>query len=530
MMAPTSEFERDASHWLRRLTPEEWISAAMGELRRAEEAYARSDARAGLAGCKRAAGMALNGALLVEPNDAWGRTYVEHVRALARDHGERVPEAVRAACKVLLETLPPSHDLLSLRSKAGDAKVIDAARDVMAHAYAIVHGKKEMTLFPKALCMLVVCTCFACGGPQTTAEKPPPTGTTTVTVTAPPEDAGAVAVVDAAVQAPPDVLPPAKPTTIRLASPTGDAVDQELDKGDAAFEKNALDEARTHYDAAKKLGSKRAGPVVGIARVRIAKSNAPLDYGASKGNAEVTAAARELKGALALEKDYGPAHAELGRALLMLGDADGALVSLRRAAELLPNDAEAQSALGVALLATGHKDDALASLQRSTTLDMGSAPRHGNLGTVMLLLGRVNDAVHEFELQARLADGDARAHSDLGTALLAANQIPRAVTELERAVHLDGTRASYVTNLGYAYQLTGRRADAIAKYREALRIDDKFASAWIDLATALAQDPKTRPEARAALLTAQKIDPTDPRVKANLEELDALEKATAPHK
>lgn len=136
-------FEREASHWLRRLSPEEWITAALGELRRAEEAYARSDARAGLAGCKRAAGMALNGALIIEPNDAWGRTYVEHVTALSHDDTPRVPDAVRAACKVLLETLPPSHDLLSLRSKAGDAKVIDAARDVMAHAYAIVHGKKK---------------------------------------------------------------------------------------------------------------------------------------------------------------------------------------------------------------------------------------------------------------------------------------------------------------------------------------------------------------------------------------------------
>jgi len=378
--------------------------------------------------------------------------------------------------------------------------------------------------------IFVFCMLCACGGAQVETEpKPASTEGTTVAVTAPTEDAAApVAQADASVETAPDVLPPAKPTTIRLASATGDAVDRELDQGDAAFEKNDLDDAKRHYEAAKKLGPKRAGPAVGIARVRIAKSNAPLDYGASKGNAEVTAGVRDLRAALALEKDFGPAHAELGRALLMLGDADGALASLRRAVELLPNEAEAHSALGVALLATGHKEDALGSLQRATTIDPGSAPRHGNLGTVMLLLGRVNDAVHEFELQARLADGDARAHSDLGTALLAANQVPRAVTELERAVRIDPQRASYLTNLGYAYQLSGRRADAIAKYREALKVDAKFASAWIDLATALAQDAKTRGEARAALLTAQRIDPTDPRVKANLEELDAVEKAAKP--
>jgi HEPN domain-containing protein len=129
-------FERDPTHWLRRFSPDEWISAALGELRRAEEAYKRSDARAGLAGCKRAAGMALNGALLTEPNEAWGRSYVDHVTALSKD--EAVPPAVREACKVLLETHPPSSDILSLRSKAGDARVASSARDVMAHAYAVV--------------------------------------------------------------------------------------------------------------------------------------------------------------------------------------------------------------------------------------------------------------------------------------------------------------------------------------------------------------------------------------------------------
>jgi HEPN domain-containing protein len=88
-------FVKDPNDWLRKLSPSEWIHAALGELKRAEVAYARGDTRAGVAGCKRAAGMALNGALIVVPNEAWGRSYVDHVAALARD--ESVPEAVAAA-------------------------------------------------------------------------------------------------------------------------------------------------------------------------------------------------------------------------------------------------------------------------------------------------------------------------------------------------------------------------------------------------------------------------------------------------
>ena len=139
--------------------------------------------------------------------------------------------------------------------------------------------------------------------------------------------------------------------------------------------------------------------------------------------------------------------------------------------------------------------------------------------------GRVPEAVKEYEIQAHFAADDPRAHSDLGTALLASEDAPRATAELRRAVQLDPTRATFHSNLGYALQSQGMRSEAIAEYRESLRLDPKLGSAWINLATILARDPKTRAEARAALETAKKIDPTDPRVKANLDELDSLEKS-----
>ncbi len=102
------------------------------------------------------------------------------------------------------------------------------------------------------------------------------------------------------------------------------------------------------------------------------------------------------------------------------------------------------------------------------------------------------------------------------------------MAELRRAIALDPSRATFHSNLGYAMQSQGMRSEAVAEYREAIRLDPQLGSAWINLATLLAHDPKTRADARAALETARKIDPTDPRVKANLEELDALEKG-APH-
>jgi HEPN domain-containing protein len=137
------EFTRDPKHWLLRLSPDEWIRAGLGELARAEKAWERGSARAGAAGLKRAAGMALNGALIVQPEEAWGRTYVEHLEALAKD--EQVPEAVRTACKLVLRTEVQSGDIVSLRTPRSHVAAVDAARDVIAHAWAVVRRHEKQT-------------------------------------------------------------------------------------------------------------------------------------------------------------------------------------------------------------------------------------------------------------------------------------------------------------------------------------------------------------------------------------------------
>jgi HEPN domain-containing protein len=129
--------------WLTRFTPEEWIRQALAELGRAEARVSAHDRAAAVLGLRRAAGMALNGALSVRPR-AWGRTYVEHVRALEAD--EDCPEAVREAAR-LLNTAPVDNQpgVVRLTPPSESARWIDAAKTVMAHAYAIVHGRVGRT-------------------------------------------------------------------------------------------------------------------------------------------------------------------------------------------------------------------------------------------------------------------------------------------------------------------------------------------------------------------------------------------------
>ena len=124
--------------WLTRHSAQGWLEVSLLELSRAERAFEDRQAASAAAALKRAAGMALNGALCVVPRQHWGRSFVEHLRAVAQD--TCVPSAVQQAAQELLSFSPQPGNIVLLRSRARDERLLEAARTVMAHAYAIVNG------------------------------------------------------------------------------------------------------------------------------------------------------------------------------------------------------------------------------------------------------------------------------------------------------------------------------------------------------------------------------------------------------
>ena len=124
--------------WLTRLSAEEWIRQGLSELQRAEARIAAHDRSAAVLGLRRAAGMALNGALSVRWR-AWGRTYIDHLRAVADDPD--VPEIVRDAARALNDVpVDKQPNVVRLTPPSESTRWLDAAKTVMAHAYAMVHG------------------------------------------------------------------------------------------------------------------------------------------------------------------------------------------------------------------------------------------------------------------------------------------------------------------------------------------------------------------------------------------------------
>ena len=128
----------DPKAWLKRYTAAGWIERSLRELAVAEQAFKDRQPSAAAAAMKRAAGMALNGALSVVPREEWGRSYVEHLKALLEDPA--APKAVTEAARVILDFTPQPGAIVFLRSPGKDSQLLEATRTVMAHAYAVVNG------------------------------------------------------------------------------------------------------------------------------------------------------------------------------------------------------------------------------------------------------------------------------------------------------------------------------------------------------------------------------------------------------
>jgi len=133
-----AEIDTESQPWLTRFSAQGWIERSLQELSLAQQAFAGRAAPAAAAALKRAAGMALNGALRTVPREDWGRSYVEHLQALTSD--AEVPLLVADAARALLAFAPQPGNIVLLRSPAHDERLLEAARTVMAHAYAIVNG------------------------------------------------------------------------------------------------------------------------------------------------------------------------------------------------------------------------------------------------------------------------------------------------------------------------------------------------------------------------------------------------------
>ncbi len=124
--------ESNDLEWLTRLTPEEWLRAAGKELGLGYDRLRGGARREGLTYARRAAGMALNAVLRQNLDLAYGRSYMDHLKALRDD--ERAPAEPRAAARRLLAA-PMQADLVHLGP--GPTNLADDARAIVDYCRAL---------------------------------------------------------------------------------------------------------------------------------------------------------------------------------------------------------------------------------------------------------------------------------------------------------------------------------------------------------------------------------------------------------
>ena len=215
-------------------------------------------------------------------------------------------------------------------------------------------------------------------------------------------------------------------------------------------------------------------------------------------SAEGYARAREAaEKALAIDPDYAPTHARLGRIAMFENDFAGAANHFERALTLDPTDLDVLQDAAFFLFDLGRMDEAVALQQAVVRRDPVNTTSLHYLGVYQRYSGRYDEAIAAFRTALSLNPGRGAVHFALGVALMLRGDAAGALAEVEQETD-EGWR---MTGLPMAYHALGRKSDSdtalaalIAKhetdsscdiaYVYAFRGEADQAFAWLDKAVA----------------------------------------------
>ncbi len=149
-----------------------------------------------------------------------------------------------------------------------------------------------------------------------------------------------------------------------------------------------------------------------------------------------------------------------------------------------------------------------------------------DLGWALRQHGDLSGAKEALIEALKLAPKMPQAHSNFSVVLLDGHDFASAVEQARRAVALDGGQPVFHVVLANALSGSGDRKAAIEEYRAALKIRPDYENAMYHLGTQLFEDGQLL-EAKKQLSYALKLDPSDERVVAVLDQIMKAETAAA---
>lgn len=203
------------------------------------------------------------------------------------------------------------------------------------------------------------------------------------------------------------------------------------------------------------------------------------------------------------------------RTLVREGLINDALVELRTALAMAPQNARLQNEIGDSLARIGRNEEAESAFRQAITLAPDAVDARYNLGVLRAALGDFVEAATQLEMVCQLRPDIAVAWLQLGGVLNNLGRYFEARVALERHVGLTPTSAVGWTWLGAARQFLGLFDAAEAAYRHAITLDHNQADAHSNLGRLLQTQGKPD-EARCSLDTALAIDPGHSNARAGL--------------
>lgn len=181
-----------------------------------------------------------------------------------------------------------------------------------------------------------------------------------------------------------------------------------------------------------------------------------------------TQLAVNLIGAAAENDPAVPAYRnDLGEALRLLGDADGAADCFEAVIALKPDHAGAHVNLGIVRQQQGRLAEALALYERAVGLKPAMPEAWTDLGALLLQLRRLDEAEKALGTAFRLAPTDVATQLNLGNLRLEQGRLDEAMALYQTVLNAEPNHAAAMLNLGRALKELGRPADALRHYRQA---------------------------------------------------------------
>ncbi|HKY32613.1 MAG TPA: tetratricopeptide repeat protein [Candidatus Polarisedimenticolia bacterium] len=226
-------------------------------------------------------------------------------------------------------------------------------------------------------------------------------------------------------------------------------------------------------------------------------------------------AADAFRRALAREPRFLTARINLGRALMLMKDYDGAVAALEEVLEADPAQTEVYTLLGNILMERGDLAEAERRFREGLARRPGDANAHNSLGLLYDRMGKDDLAIAEYEKVVSVDRDYAEGYNNIGLIHRKRGEPRRAIELFAQAVRADPDFPGSYNNMGLAHQDLGELAAARAAFERGLKVDPDNAVILNNLGTIDLAERKLD-DARRRFEEAIRADPDYPSPYNNL--------------